>query len=182
MSKPVLFRTALLAAVTAAVALPAPAAASTSAAPRLVAADSLEAAVVRKVNAARKARGLRALVSRRPLKRAATNHARDMASHGYFSHDWSNGAPFSQWIRRYWPGRNYRGSWSVGENLYWRGPTITAKQVIRAWLNSPPHRRNLLARKWRAIGVGAIEMIDPIGAYAGPSRATVVAAEFGFKN
>ena len=121
-------------------------------------------------------------MSRPALERAAEDHSRNMAQHGYFSHNWSSGAPFSRWIRKYWPGPKFRGSWSVGENLYWRGPTITASQVIKGWMNSPPHRKNLLDRKWRAIGVGAIEIVDPEGAYAGVSRATVVAAEFGYKS
>ena len=176
--KPVLLRSALLATLAAALALPSSAAAG----PQLRAADSLERSVVGKVNSVRRAYGLRALAIRTPLARAATSHATNMARYGYFSHSWSTGAPFSRWIRTYWPGRSYRGSWSVGENLFWRGPTITASQVVQAWLNSPPHRRNLLAGKWRSIGVGAIAMVNPVGAYRGVSRATVVAAEFGVRN
>lgn len=178
MSKTVVLRCSLLALVAAALVAPSTA----SSALNLRAADSLEQAVVAKVNSVRRNHGLRALSTRTPLKRAATNHATNMARYGYFSHNWSNGAPFASWIRGYWPGRNYRGSWSVGENLFWRGPTITADQVVRAWLRSPPHRANLLARKWRSLGVGAVEMHNPIGTYRVVSRATVVAAEFGVRN
>ena len=151
------------------------------AAPRILAADTLEAAVARKVNQVRRARGLRALKMTAPLQRAANDHAVNMARHGYFSHDWSNGTNFARWIRRYWPGRGEYRSWSVGENLYWRGPTITAAHVVNAWLNSPPHRRNLLGRSWRNIGVGAVQMTVGIGAYAGVPRPTLVAAEFGYR-
>jgi uncharacterized protein YkwD len=177
MSKLVLARI-VLGALVCALLVPAPAAA----AGRLVAADPLESAVVGKVNAVRKASGLQPLVSRPALERAAEDHALDMAQHGYFSHSWSSGASFSSWIRHYWPGPSFRGSWSVGENLYWRGPTITATNVVRGWMSSPPHRRNLLTPRWRAIGVGAVEMIQPTGAFAGVSQATVVAAEFGYKS
>lgn len=178
MSKALAARLTVLCALACAFLTPAPAAA----APTLVAAGSLESAVTARVNAVRQARGLKPLRSRSPLERAAANHARDMAQHGYFAHEWSSGASFSSWIRRYWPGATFRGSWSAGENLYWSGPTISARQVVRGWMNSPPHRRNLLAAKWRAIGVGAIEMIEPVGDFGGVSRATVVAAEFGYRS
>ncbi len=170
------FRTAVvLAAVTAVVSLPAPA----SAAVRFRAADSLERAVVAKINSVRKARGLRALAVRAPLTRAANDHAVNMVRNGYFSHSWSNGASFDRWIRRYWPGPGRYSSWSVGENLYWRHPDPTARQVVAAWMNSPPHRRNLLKRDWRSVGVGAVLSLDPFGSYAGVPTAMVVAAEFG---
>ncbi|MBD0290776.1 MAG: CAP domain-containing protein [Thermoleophilia bacterium] len=166
-----------LASLAAALALPSRA----GAAPRLVAADRLELAVVARVNAVRKARGLPVLAGRAALKRAATRHVTNMAYHGYFSHAWSTGTPFERWIRRFWPGTGTWTSWSVGENLYWRGPTITARQVVNAWLRSRPHRRNLLARGWRSVGVGAVETLDPLGAYSGPTQATIVAAEFGVR-
>jgi uncharacterized protein YkwD len=152
--------------------------ASAEAGVRYRAANSLERGVVAEVNAVRRAHGLRALVQRPALVRAATSHATNMARHGYFSHSWSNGVPFSRWIRRYWPGCS-RCSWSVGENLYWRHPNPTAAQVVTAWLNSPPHRHNLLKRDWQSIGVGAVLTLDPFGAYRGVPSATVVAAEFG---
>jgi uncharacterized protein YkwD len=153
---------------------PAPA----SAGVRLLAADSLERAVVARMNAVRKSHGLRALTIKTPLRRAAHAHAGNMARHGYFAHSWSNGAPFGRWIRRYWPGGDYR-SWSAGENLYWRSPGPTAVMVVRAWMNSAPHRRNLLNRSWRAVGVGAVLTLDPFGAYAGVPSATIIAAEYG---
>ncbi len=165
---------AVLATVVGAFSLPAAAQAQV----RYRASDSLEHSVIAQVNAVRRARGLPSLVARARLVRAATSHGTDMILHGYFGHSWSNGAPFGRWIRRYWPG--CAGcSWSVGENLYWRYPNPTAAQVVKAWLRSPPHRRNLLRREWRAIGVSAALMFKPFGAYAGVPNAMVVAAEFG---
>jgi uncharacterized protein YkwD len=165
---------ALVAIVLAAGSVPAPAQADV----RYRSAGSLERALVARINAVRHARGLRTLVVRRPLVRAASNHAANMAQHGYFSHSWSSGASFSRWIRRYWPGCT-DCSWSVGENLYWRHPDPTAAQVVTAWLNSPPHRHNLLQRDWRSVGVSAVLTLDPFGAYAGVPSAMIVAAEFG---
>jgi uncharacterized protein YkwD len=161
----------------AALAIPAPASAEI----RVRAADPLESAVVQRVNSIRRARGLRPLAVHSALNRAAGDHAVNMARNGYFSHSWSSGAPFGRWIRRYWPGSGRFRSWSVGENLYWRGPTINASQVVNGWMNSPPHRRNLLNRDWRSIGLAAVVTLDPIGAYTGVDRATIVAAEFGYR-
>jgi uncharacterized protein YkwD len=179
MTKVVALCCSLLALVAAALLAPSAA----HAARNLHAADSLETAVVAKVNSVRMRYGLRPLSTKAPLERAATNHVGNMARHGYFGHKWSTGAPFASWIRGYWPGRSYRGSWSVGENLFWRGPTITADHVVQAWLHSPTHRANLLAAKWRSLGVGAVAMHNPNGRpYRAVSRATVVAAEFGVRN
>jgi len=168
-------KVALVSALLVLFAVPAPAQAGV----RLLAADPIESAVVRKVNQVRRSHGLRALRAVPVLKRAATDHSVNMAQHGYFTHDWSNGAHFGRWITRYWPGPGRYRSWSVGENLYWRGPSITAGLVVRAWLNSPPHRRNLLNRTWRFVGVGAVQMLNPVGAYAGIPTPTLVAAEYG---
>jgi uncharacterized protein YkwD len=168
---------ALVAGLAAVLAVPAPASAEV----RLRAADPLETAVLQRVNSIRRARGLRPLALHSALNRAAGNHAVNMARNGYFSHSWSSGTPFATWIRRYWPGNGRYRSWSVGENLYWRGPTINAAQVVTGWMGSPPHRRNLLNREWRSIGVAAVVTLDPIGAYRGVERAAIVAAEFGFR-
>jgi uncharacterized protein YkwD len=151
---------------------------TSAAAVRVLAEDTLENAVAAKINGVRKAHGLRPLAVRASLERAAASHATNMARYGYFSHSWSTGAPFGRWIQRYWPGPGY-GAWSAGENLYWRTPGATAAHVIAAWLNSPSHRANLLGRKWRAVGIGAVQALDPIGPYAGGPAATIVAAEFG---
>jgi uncharacterized protein YkwD len=168
---------ALLAGLAAMLTVPAPASAEV----RLRAAEPLESAVVQRINGIRRARGLRPLTVHVALNRAAGDHAVNMARNGYFSHSWSSGSPFARWIRRYWPGGGRFRSWSVGENLYWRGPTINAAQVVSGWMRSPPHRRNLLNRDWRSVGLAAVVTLDPIGDYRGVGRATIVAAEFGYR-
>ena len=74
--------------------------------------------------------------SRRELRRAAEQHARNMARYGYFSHSWSNGARFGTWIAGFWPGPGFT-SWSAGENLYWAAPDATAARVVRGWMRRP---------------------------------------------
>lgn len=41
----------------------------------------------------------------------------------------------------------------VGENVA-RG-NVTARHMVSGWMNSPPHRANILFRKYRLTGVGA---------------------------
>jgi uncharacterized protein YkwD len=146
----------------------------------VVAAERLEKALVTRVNNVRASRNLRALAVRFRLKRAGRAHATNMARYGYFSHSWSTGVPFETWIRRYWPGPGYT-SWSAGENLFWRSGGATAREIVRAWMTSPPHRANLLGRRWRALGIGAVRAVDPVGVYRGPPSVTIVAAEFGWR-
>jgi uncharacterized protein YkwD len=168
---------AAVAAVTALAAAPAPAAAATE----ITAAKKLETAVIQRTNAVRKAHGRNPLRAATRLNRAGRQHVVNMARHGYFAHRWSNGDPFGTWIRRYWPGSGYR-SWSAGENLYWEGPSTTARRIVRAWMNSPGHRRNLLSRDWRRVGVGAVRVTDPIGTYSRVPTAFIIAAEYGYRS
>ena len=49
-----------------------------------------------------------------------------------------------------------RGSsrYAVGENLAWgRGKDASPQQIMRMWLASPEHRRNLLSPSWRQFGL-----------------------------
>ena len=165
---------ALAALAAAAAAPPAPAHAATE----ITAAKKLEAALLQRMNTVRKAHDRGPLRAAKRLNRAGRGHVVNMARHGYFGHRWSNGDSYGTWIGRYWPGPGYR-SWSAGENLYWEGPSTTARRVVRAWMRSPGHRRNLLSREWRRFGVGAVKVTDPTGVYSGISTAFVVAAEYG---
>jgi uncharacterized protein YkwD len=141
-------------------------------------ADKLERAVRARVNVVRKNHGLRPLVQKPRLARAAGAHVVNMARNGYFAHEWSDGRPFGRWIRHFWPGPGYRG-WSAGENLYWEGPSTTARRVVSGWMNSPGHRKNMLSRSWRFLGVGAVKAINPAGAYRRVDTAFIVALELG---
>jgi uncharacterized protein YkwD len=154
---------------------------SAGAAVKVTDADKLERAVLERINTVRKDKGLRALASRPRLKNAATQHVKNMAVKGYFDHSWSDGTPYGRWIRRFWPGPGYHG-WSVGENLYWEGPTTTAKRVVTAWMNSPGHRKNMLTRGWRYMGVGAVRIQNGIGEYARVTTAYLFAVEFGSRS
>lgn len=106
------------------------------------------------LNRERRGRGMRKLRLNRRLASAARGHAVDMVRADYFSHDSRNGSSFVDRIRRAGYLRN-AGSWFVGENLAWgTGQRATPRQIVRAWMNSPGHRANILNRRFREIGIG----------------------------
>jgi uncharacterized protein YkwD len=137
----------------------------------------LEAAVIGRVNAVRRSRGLRPLRNNGRLAAAADFHSRDMARKGYFEHDSANGTAFWRRIERFYPSRGFR-SWTVGENLLWATERYGAAFAVREWMNSPSHRENILSRDWREIGIGAVFVASAPGEYAGRS-VTIVTADFG---
>jgi uncharacterized protein YkwD len=173
-------RFAVVAVVIAAVAY---AAAPTSAA-TISARNAIEPPLVQRINDIRAAHGLRRLTVSTRLTNAATNHANSEARYAYFSHslytpwrafDWT---ALPTWLHWYWPGPGY-STWYAGENLAWGAPDMTARSTARAWMNSPPHRANILRAGWRRIGVAAVHVNNPGGYFRGMSDVTIVTAEFG---
>jgi uncharacterized protein YkwD len=109
------------------------------------------------------------------LALAALRHARDMVRNTYFSHSEPSGPNFVQRILRtdYVPPAS---KWFLGENLAWGGPhESTPREIVRAWMASPGHRRNILAARFREIGI-ALVAGAPV---AGVADATTYATEFG---
>jgi uncharacterized protein YkwD len=138
----------------------------------------LEQAIIHEVNRLRQARGLHPLAASAPLQAAAAFQTRDMIERGYFEHE-RQGSTFSGRLRRFYPITPGK-TWTVGENLAWSSPTISAASTIDLWLNSPPHRRNLLEPTWREVGVGVFSAPSAGGAFAetgGP--VFVVTMDFG---
>jgi uncharacterized protein YkwD len=123
-----------------------------------------ESSLLRVVNGVRAAHGLRPLAVDRRLVRVARSHSstllrRDVLTHG----------DFGTRVRL----SGARGP-RFGENLAWgTGRYASARSVVRAWLRSPGHRRNLLRPGFRRIGLGAVT-----GRFGGHSGATVVTADF----
>jgi len=71
--------------------------------------------------------------------------------------------------------RSRPGRWRVAENLAWgTGARGTAAGIVRAWLASPGHRRNLLRPGFRRIGLG--EVTTP--SFQGVDGARLVTADF----
>ena len=131
------------------------------------------------LNVERRQHGLRPLDLNKKLSRAARAHAKDMTRRNYFSHTSLNGSSFLDRIRRTGYLSNAH-AWMAGENLAWgSGHLATPRLTVRAWMNSPGHRHNILTGRFSSIGIG-IAWGAP--ARVGGNPAATYATDFGFKS
>ncbi len=114
-------------------------------------------------NQIRAQRGLPLLKENGRLRRAAARHTTDMVNRRFFEHTTPNGVTMVDRIRaaRYVP-RN--AGWALGENLAWgTGSLATPRQIMRAWMDSPGHRANVVKRAYREIGIGVVAATPSAG-------------------
>lgn len=135
--------------------------------------------VLHAINAFRVAHHLVPLRESPSLNRSARQHSLEMGADGYFAHPSANGTAFWKRIQRYFTSRNY-GYWSVGENLLWSSPTITAASAMKMWIASPEHLRNLLTPGWRSIGVSSVHVVSAPGVYH-RLPVTIITTDFGVR-
>lgn len=137
----------------------------------------LERRVLRQLNNFRQSHGLKTLRASRQLARAAKAHGFAMARKGFFSHDSANGSSFDTRIRRFYRTVGFR-QWAVGENLLWSSGTLDGRRAIGLWKDSRGHRRNMLSRQWREVGVAAVKTRRAPGVFGGRT-VTIVVTDFG---
>lgn len=101
--------------------------------------------VVALTNRARAKAGLKMLRPDPKLMAAAKEHADDMAEHDFFDHVSRDGSTFVDRARRL----GYKDV--SGENIAWG--QSSPSEVVKTWLASPGHRKNILERSARAVGV-----------------------------
>jgi len=124
----------------------------------------VESALLSDINQTRIAHGLQPLSIDPTLVQAARSHSLDMLRRNYFAH----GSLASRMLSFHAHGP------VVGENIAWGGGShVAPATVIREWLESPDHRRNLLRPGFRRIGIGAVS-----GAFLGQRTATVFTVDF----
>jgi uncharacterized protein YkwD len=98
--------------------------------------------MARLINDARAQYGRRSLRLSQSLSDVARKHSRTMRAAGRIFHTHDLAGALSSY------------SWDIaGENVG-RGPSITG--LHKAFMNSPGHRDNVLYRKFRRMGVGAV--------------------------
>jgi len=130
--------------------------AAASSAPRTAPTIRLARAAVCLINNRRTRRGLPRLRINNRLSKAAKWHTHDMVRRSYFGHVSRRGRDVVDRLygARYLGGRF---SWAVGENLAWgSGKLGTPRRIVKAWMKSPGHRRNMLDSRFREIGIGVI--------------------------
>ncbi len=143
----------------------------------VMALSSLEHAILADANAYRRRHGLSAVQPSALLTAAARQHSQEMAADGYFDHSSAGGRPFWQRLEAFYP-RRPQSAWSVGENLLWSSPGVSAARALELWERSPEHRAILLTASWREVGVSAVHTHAARGVYRGLD-VTIVTMDFG---
>lgn len=115
-----------------------------------------EAAVVCIVNQARASLGLRELRPHALLNDAAERYAQRMAREGFFAHyDPEGDGPAERVLASGYGSRRADRSWTAGEALGQGSGALAGPQaMVFSWLASPGHRKILLGRGYRHVGVG----------------------------
>ncbi|HYF13190.1 MAG TPA: CAP domain-containing protein, partial [Candidatus Paceibacterota bacterium] len=126
----------------------------------------LPAEVIALTNSEREGNGLQSVRENPTLAAAAQAKAQDMAVKGYFSHVGPDGKEPWTWMRE--AGYNFQ---YAGENLAVR--FNDSSEVVKAWMESPSHRANIVKAVYTDIGIGVAQ-----GTFQGHS-ATFVVQYFG---
>jgi uncharacterized protein YkwD len=145
-----------------------------------VALSSLESGVLQQLNLIRSQHGLVPLKLNLQLTEAAEQHSHEMGVDGYFEHTSHDGTAFWKRIERWYGSADY-GYWSVGENLLWSSPDVDPKGALQLWMHSPEHRANILAARWRQIGISAVHFASAGGTYKG-LPVTIITTDFGVRH
>jgi uncharacterized protein YkwD len=109
------------------------------------------------VNWARRQERRSRLLRRAVLTRAAELKGQSVASCGQFSHT-PCGAPVTSGVNA----AGYRYA-TFGENLFAGTGSVTPRDVVTAWLQSPPHRANMLSSRFRHVGAAPVHAPGLLG-------------------
>ena len=135
--------------------------AGATALPGSVSAGTVRSAVLCLLNVQRQAHGLPTLRASRPLRTVATRWAQKMVRLHFFDHSRSGSTLRGRVARTAYLRRTR--SWALGENIaYGAGTQGSAAAIVSAWMNSAPHRANILTRRFRDIGIGVSSGL-PVG-------------------
>ncbi len=132
--------------------------------------NATKAALLKEMNAVRRAHRRAPLRMNAVLSRPALAHSRYLATLGELQHEGADGKPF--WVRIYRAGYSKRKA--IGENLGMIGGCSGVsdhKTMVQMWLESPGHRRNLLAKEFKHVGIAIVS--------SGDCANTVYATDFG---
>jgi uncharacterized protein YkwD len=107
----------------------------------------VRAGILAAVDAERKRAGVPPLRPNGRLDQAAQRHAQDMLARHYFAHESPEGHTVRERARD--AGYDWR---AIGENI--AEGQLSVQEVMETWMHSPPHRRNILDRDFKELGVG----------------------------
>lgn len=110
------------------------------------------------------------------LGNAAVGHSDDMVLRKFVGHQSANGESFRTRIRRTGYIRKSRYT-LLGETLTWgTGMFATPSELVAALMESTPHRRTILDRRFRDVGIGMVLGAPMLGV---TGRCATVTLDFG---
>lgn len=121
--------------------------------------SELRKALYKAVSRARKSMGARKVEQDEGFETIARRHARDMVERGYMAHRSPDGDGPRERVFAIFP--DFVGV--VGENIAMRSirpdesAADTALGAVEAWVDSPPHRKNLLDQRHGHVGIGVAD-------------------------
>jgi uncharacterized protein YkwD len=148
-----------------------PACADQTLTPTSANASRIRTATLCLMNAERRRHKLPSLRAQRQLRSAAQRYSGQMVRRHFFDHVAPDGSTLSLRVRRTAYLRR-ASAWRLGENLAWNsGEHATPRTTVAHWMASPDHRRQVLERHYRDVGVGVTSGIPrprggPGGTYA----------------
>jgi uncharacterized protein YkwD len=135
-------------------------------------------AVLCLLNKERAKAGLKPLDNNKRLQKAAQRHNQRMVGTGCFDHKCGGEGDLGRRLETvgYLDGGLSR--WAYGENIAWGdGNYGTARSIVAAWMNSPPHRSNILSNDFRDIGIGFSSGTPR----AGNANGSIYTTDFGLR-
>lgn len=141
--------------------------------PASVSKSTVKDSVLCLLNQERTKRGLPRLAAHDDQRQAAARHNRLMIRRKCFSHVCPGEGDL---VRRlisagYLP---CSCAWKVAENIAWgTGSLSTPESTVERWMDSPPHRRNILDGDFRHIGIAVHAGTPRRGASGGATYTTV---------
>lgn len=139
-------------------------------------AERVRAATLCLLNRERTRRGLRKLRADDALRGAGQRYAKAMVRQRFFDHVSPSGSTLTTRVRATSYPRGARRV-SLGENIAWgAGGRATPAAIVDSWMHSAGHRRNILDRSFREIGIGVVRG-TPTGRTGGATYVT----DFGMR-
>ena len=123
------------------------------------------------INIERAAGGLAALTEQSELTQASVAFSQLMVDEHFFAHVSPNGRTLTDRLEvsGYLA---HPGGWTVGENIAWGESYLaTPAEIVKAWMDSPPHKANILSGEFSEIGLG-IAIGVPFSANEGATYTT----------
>lgn len=126
--------------------------------PGTVSASTTRSATLCLINRERTKRKRKKLHNSSSLRKAAQRFSGQMVDRGFFDHVSPTGSTLLGRVKavRYVSTRYLQ--WTAGENIgYGTGSLATPAEMVTAWMHSSGHRRNILDKTYRDIGIGVTE-------------------------